>query len=245
MVGNSQSGNVLFYILLAVALLAALSMAMSRGNRTGIGMISDEQTKLAAQEIIDYGNTVAAAVQKLRMRGCRDIDINFSGNNGVSKSTNGTAWNYTNGNSPADGSCHVFHLNGGAITPKLISAGYIDPSLVAPTSLHSQSFFVNSNRVLGLGTESGSAGSELMFWIGRLDKTVCMKINDILGISNPNDNPPYDTASCLGTPFTGSYTTCANPMGDTVADLKGKTAFCNQAYNSPTDYIYYQVLIVR
>ena len=103
---NPQSGSAFLYIIIAIALLAALSVAVSRGNRGSTSTMSDQQAKLAAQEIIDYGNTVAAAVQKLRLRGCTDTQISFE---------NSAIAGHVNPNAPADESCHILSPSGGNI----------------------------------------------------------------------------------------------------------------------------------
>ena len=97
----SERGNALLYILIAVALIAALSYVVSRGQRGNTSTLTDQQARLAAQEIIDYGNDLANAVQKLRLRGCTDTQVSFE-NNIVTE--------YTNPNAPADKSCHVFDV---------------------------------------------------------------------------------------------------------------------------------------
>ena len=100
---KTEQGNVFFYILIAVALFAALSYAVSRNNTGSTDIFTDEQAKLAAQEIIEYGNTVANAVQKLRLRGCSDTEISFE---------NDIIDGYENGTNT---SCQVFHVDGGDI----------------------------------------------------------------------------------------------------------------------------------
>ena len=66
---NSQSGNVLFYILIAVALLAALSYTVAQSTRGNVSQLSAERARLYATEIIENGNVISSAVSQLRLRG--------------------------------------------------------------------------------------------------------------------------------------------------------------------------------
>ena len=65
-----QSGNVLFIILIAVALFAALSYAVVGSSRNTGGNIDDENTHLIASEILNYVSSVETAFTRLRARGC-------------------------------------------------------------------------------------------------------------------------------------------------------------------------------
>ena len=47
-----EAGNIFFFILLAIALFAALSYAVSSNRGGSTNIFTEEQSKLAAQEII-------------------------------------------------------------------------------------------------------------------------------------------------------------------------------------------------
>ena len=70
---SSESGNVLFYILIAVALLAALSYTVAQSTRGNVGQLSAERARLYATEIIENANVMSSAVSQLRLRGV-DLD---------------------------------------------------------------------------------------------------------------------------------------------------------------------------
>lgn len=241
---NNERGSAAFYILLAIALLAALTYATSKGARFGSKALTDDQARLVAQEIIDFGNTMAAAVQKLRLRGCTPEQINFSGNGGVSKTSPGVAYDYTNINSPGDGSCNVFSENGGQVTARLLTSGFMDPALMTGSMFHPAGFYVSSARVLGVGSDDPANGNDLLFWQGRLKKEVCIAINNILGIKMTGPDPTVDAYNS-NAPFNGTYLATANPIGDVATYLNGKTAFCNASVGDGKNYIFHQVLIAR
>ena len=102
---SSESGNVIFFIFIGVALFAALSMAISAVSKGG-GEITDEKRKVVATEIIEYSSNVATAVSRLRLGGCDETELSFE-NNEIS--------GYENASAPSDESCHVFSLNGGGV----------------------------------------------------------------------------------------------------------------------------------
>ena len=60
-VSKSEHGNALFYILIAIALIAALTFAIASSLRGNAG-ISTERTGIIAADIIATGNRVAEAV---------------------------------------------------------------------------------------------------------------------------------------------------------------------------------------
>lgn len=241
---TSQTGSAFFIILIAIAMFAMLTYALSKGNRSSSTMLSSDQARLAAEEIIAYGDAIQKAVQTLRLRGCSDTQLNFT--NTASKQRGGTVYTYTNGQSPADGSCHVFDIRGGKVTARLLTSGYVDPALLPNDGwMHSASFIITASRLQGAGTDSASAsGTDIVIWIGRLKPEVCMKINEILGVENPSNEPPTDTFDCDSNTFQGSYTGCADPIGDVPA-LQNSRAYCSGYNNSGIMYNYFQTLVAR
>ena len=100
-----QSGNVLFLVLIAVALFGALAYAFTQGSRTNVGWLEGEETKANATASAAYTQAVNMAVKRLKLRGCTDAQISYetpSGNN-------------VNADAPADQRCHVFRLAGGGV----------------------------------------------------------------------------------------------------------------------------------
>lgn len=241
---TAQNGSAFFVILIAIAMFAMLSYAVYQGGRSSNASLTNEQVLLAAQEIIAYGDNIQKAVQTLRLRGCSDTQLNFT--NSMSKQKGGTLYNYINGSSPADGSCHVFDVRGGKVSANLLSTGYIDPALITDNSwMHPASFIITSTRMQGAGTNAAAAsGTDIVLWLGRLKPEVCMKINDLLGITNPSGAPPIDTFDCDSNAFQGSYSGCSDPIGN-IGALQNSRAYCSGYDSSGLMYNYFQVLVAR
>jgi hypothetical protein len=240
---DSQNGSIFFIILLAVAMFAMLTYAVSQGSRGSASALTREQAKTAAQEVISYGNAIQKAVAALRLRGCSDTQLDFT-NGGKSMRGNGGAYDYTNPNSPDDDSCDVFSMSGGKVTPQLLSSGYVDSGSVNPAFMDVRSFVVTATRMAELGQDSGAGGTDLILWLGRLQPEVCMAVNDLLGVSNPSNAPPVDDFDCDSAIFQGAYTSCSNAVGD-IPELTGKSAYCSGYDDSGPMYNYFQVLVVR
>lgn len=84
----AQRGNALFLILIAVALFAALSYAVTRTG-AGQGSISREEQLLAFSELDQFNEQLASAISRLVLvNGCALTEIGFT--NDIWKRVNGT-----------------------------------------------------------------------------------------------------------------------------------------------------------
>lgn len=96
---KNKSGNILFLILIAVALFAALSYAVTGSNRTTGNTVESEKAKLSQGEIDSYLASVETGKNRLLLiNGCASI-------------------NYTPpaDQVAADRSCHIFHPDGAGV----------------------------------------------------------------------------------------------------------------------------------
>lgn len=235
---HGESGAVFFYIMIAVALLAALSYALSQGNRGSTSTLTNQQAKLAAQEIIEYGQTVANAVQKLKLRGCADTQISFA--NDVWRFSNGTLIHAAGHNPNTPGNqCEVFHPDGGNISAKILP--FRENLTVAPGAVGKGHSIINTIDVVDVGT----AERELVLLIEFVPREACTIINDQLGAFN-SDDPPLDGWAGAGI-YNGSYVGTAQ-IGDQEPAIAGRLAACLQwpggGYGDD-DIHFYQVLIAR
>ncbi len=178
----NQSGNILFLILIAVALFAALSYAVTTSTRSGSVNAGQEQAALNAAQLIQYGGVIRQTMIRLAiMNGCTDTSFNFVGG--------GLGGN--NPIAPADKTCNLFDKAGG--------------NLPIPTKFSPEMFRPLSDTSVG-GTDIGyklpwfggnyniqdtpTAASDLYMTVGDLSKDVCIAINNKMGITNPGNLPP-------------------------------------------------------
>ena len=226
---NSQSGNTLFYVLIAVALLAALSYAVSQSGRGSAKQVSKERAKLIASEIIEYSNSIAAATAQLRLRGYSDTEISYD-TLLIAGSDNPKC---------ADNACEVLNVSGGGIIAQQMSAEAGGDSGVF-------NFRTQGNmEIENIGSTCGAAQcSDLIFLARNVNETVCMQINELLGIENPSDSPPDDSTLAF-TQFVGVYS-----YEQTIGDEAGGSGLASQSAGCVTStfhgsHNYYKVLIAR
>lgn len=89
-------------LFVAVALFGLLAYALLQGSQGNMNMITNEAGKAAASQAQDCSNAVNMATRRLEARGCTGmISLNPDGSNSAVAGA------------PTDGSCSVYHPNGG------------------------------------------------------------------------------------------------------------------------------------
>lgn len=235
---HSQSGAALFYIMIAVVLIAGLSMIMSRGGRQSTETMNADQARIAAQDIIDYSNSITQTFQKMRLRGVRETEFDVS--NPVYKLYSGALASSANSSCTND-TCKVFHVGGGAMQARYAPDNAWGNNSGAGGSTSGMGAF----RVLAI-QGVGTTEPDLIFDMTYLNKETCVAINKILNVPDPT-TLPSDTYAMVN--YSGNITTfpapgAGGPLGDTATELAGRTAFCVQA--KPDEYyMFYQVVLAR
>ncbi len=222
---NNERGNVLFIILIAIALFGALSYTIANMMRSGSPQaVSKEQSKIYAAEIIDYGNVIRQATQNMLINGCDKEEISFTQNSG-------DAYEH----SPAASTkCKLFETKGGAVNFDPITPDINDGSFYIFTGAHAAENIGS--------TCTNAACADLLMVLENLKKPVCLAINNRLDISNPGFDAPNDAGGVL-TPFNGTFT-YGNVLFDEDAALDGRTAGCFRDTPGNT-YSYFRVLMAR
>lgn len=213
-------------------MFAMLSYAVSQGSRSGASSLNTEQTIIAAQEIISYANTVAKAVQRMRLAGCKDAEI----------SAHSSDVPQVNPSAPADESCHIASMKGGKVNMqyRVPAAYHVDAS--DPDS--GAWSITATDDITGVGTNgcTDDTCADLNLTLYDVKPEICAAINKLLGIATMPEDSDYDWS----TPWIGSYETSPNEVGDDPAGvpMRGKTAACLEETGSST-YIFYQILVAR
>lgn len=225
-----EAGSVLFIILMAVALFAALAYAVTQSTRSGGGDISKENAKLGASQIVQFSTIVKSEVSRLVLINGVDIEkIDFTR---IVKLENGTNATDTRKFTACGTSCFpVFATQGGQIpyrdffeygeNPRPVSIG--DTSHRRGSAY----FFVASLRNVG------TSSSDLVMDIRGIDPRVCEEINRALDIPLPITSWTY-TGGWSGFPASMDASTTifnSNPS------LDGQMSYCayeNNAYRYST-----------
>lgn len=231
-------------ILIATALFAAVGVAMMEGSRGTTSMLTDEQEKVYANQIIAYGNEIKSVVKRLQLRGCTDTQISFE---------NSVDTGYANTNNPPD-KCKVFHPSGGGLIWMKPPEGALDSQWEVVTGITNTRFdlpaYSGNLEVVGLGTDCAAAScSDLVLLITNLSEDICEEINTRLGITGDLMVDGYTNyAPYAQDPqrFKGGYlyVNSGSRLGDTATNITGKYAGCfyNTGIKIPT---FYQVLLAR
>lgn len=222
---HPERGSAIFMILIGIALFAALSYNISQMMRSGKAeIIPQEQAKIYAAQVIEYGNIVRQAVQNMRINGCDETEISFT-------QSSGDAYEH----SPVvPTKCKLFEKGGGNVTPEPVSPDINDGSPFIYTGAHA------AENVGSVCTDASCA--DLLMILENLDKSVCLAINDRLGVTNTGGDAPNDAGGAMGE-FTGTYS-YGNVLLDEDSALNGKTAGCLRDTPGNT-YSYFKVLIAR
>lgn len=116
-----RSGNVLFLILIAVALFAALSYAVTQATGGGVIDISAEKSDLDTAKQQSIQANIDGALWRLKLvNGCRDNEISYETPAGDNE----------NPDAPTDNTCHVYHPAGGGVPYIPLDGGGEDPECV-------------------------------------------------------------------------------------------------------------------
>ena len=218
---NPQSGNVLWFILLAVALLAALTIVIGRSSSTVDQSGDVEQQTVKASQMLRYAKSIEAAVQEMRLRDVSENDISL--------------WHDSDGNGTEDASDDNYNPGCTQTTCKIFNAGGAGLTYTPPPTGVSGStdwLFVATNDVTGVGTTN----TDLILILPDMRPSVCAHINRMLNVSYAGTESDVDF-----TPFTGTYTAT-----EAIDLANGQEAGCiDYDTGAATEPFFYQVLHKR
>ena len=227
---RGEQGNVLFLILIAVVLFAALSYAVTRSSNNSSGGVDNEKGKILAAQLIQYPASLRTTIVRMIINGTNVDDLRFDPPQNFASLTN------------IEG--QVFHpQSGGATYSESI------PDMMA--SATTQEWYFNAGfeiENIGLNQSGSDAGNEIVAFLPGIHKGMCESINEDLGISGIPATTS-DLSSAYKTQMTEGYTV---PSGETVLggmgsngtdNLTGQPFGCFQ--NSGGEYVYYHVLADR
>ena len=223
---NNESGNVLFLILIAVALFAALSYAVTQSTRGG-GNADNETKQIQIAQVVQHISEVRTALSRLMIiNGCDNTDISFENAN------------WSNGNydhTPAASvDCQIYHPDGGGVAFRKIDTSLLHNSKSA-LSTYGQFAFSGGVWIY----EAGDNNPDLTMMLPHLTEEACLAIQENLNISGSyltigNDWLGFINASNMA--FDGDYATQFS------LSTRRKES-CLQLGGSDENYLFFVVLI--
>ncbi len=217
---NAQAGNAIWFILLAVALMAALTIAITRTSDTVDQAGDTERGRVQASDLMKFTKGLEATIKQMMLRGISENDLCF----------HDVSWGHNdyNGASCADTANRLFHVEGGGLEFKRFAN-------VTGWEVS------GGNAVLDVGT----AALDLVIE-AEIPAALCREIDGLLGIALAGGDAPVDDVDARPR-FAGTYAIGGGAtdtvVGDDAAAFAGKTAGCRKS--SSGDYYFYQVLLER
>ena len=239
---SSVSGNALWFVLLGLFLLGALTVFLSRSGSSVDQSGDVEQMRIISSEIFRSAKGIEEAVRQMQSRGVSENDISFDGG----------PTGYADCGADA---CKIFKSAGGGQSYQIPRDTWLDSSESAQATYGT--WFIPANVCVegvpsGAGCHTDATGSSedlvlILPWI-RID--LCKQINRELNIDNPGGNPPVETGDAWtagNVKFAGTFADGA-AIDDTAALLTGKRSGCftGKTGSLPDGgYHYFHVLIPR
>lgn len=227
---KSQSGNVLFLILIAVALFAALSYAVTQSGRGG-GDVGDDQMEMDVAQLFQFfGDIDFAVMRMMTINGCSENEINFDNDNYIRNNGAIAMPTGTHLYAPADGSCDIFHQNGGALPFYKLPQKYVVTGHAG--QWRSGNMYMVDAPVLDMG----SSADELIVSLGHVSDSMCAAINEASGLGS---TVPVTNIGDANDYFNGDYNASA-----TQINVSSYT-FCAGWTPDPTHDCVYHVVLAR
>jgi hypothetical protein len=236
----SEHGNVLFLILIAVVLFAALSYAVTQSSRTGGGDAGRETNLIASAEITQYPAAVKTAIVRMIINGTTYEGLRFNSPSAFS----GLSGIETQG---------VFHPSGGAAafvnaSPDVMNAG-------TPGTWYFNPYYEVTN--IGTADAADGDGNEFIAFLPGIKAAICRRLNEEMGLGTTIPTASAIANTTAGVQRTWDTTTAATSIPTETAIIgsgatTGTTAMAGQVAGcfhagaaGASDYVYFQVLTER
>ncbi|MCB1538437.1 MAG: hypothetical protein H6865_04535 [Rhodospirillales bacterium] len=236
---RQQSGNVLFLILIAVALFAALSYAVTQSSRSGSDA-SKETNVINTASLTQYPNSVRTAVLRLIISGIDPLDIYFNRPDEFS----GVGNTFFVGKE----SRGVFHPQGGGAAYQQIPANLTSGGTPIDWKFNAD-FEIP---LLGLSQTGSGSGNELIAFGDGITQSICARVNKEL--HSDETIPVINTALTISNNRTATTAAPTNPTTETAVLTSDTPAspnwFSNKAFGcfqngSSGSYVFYYVMAER
>lgn len=171
---GGESGNVLFLILIAVALFAALSYAVTQSTRSGAGDTASETNLISSAQLTQYPAGIRTSVVRMLIGGIAVDELMFN-----SPSDFGGV---IPANDPLEQRA-VFHPQGGNATYQLAPADVVTQAV---TGEDLGEWFYNAQlqiRNIGItSTDNSGAGNDIVAYLPYISTGICRRMNEEVGL---------------------------------------------------------------
>lgn len=245
---TNESGNVLFLILIAVALFAALSYAVTSSSRSGGGDAASESNLINSAQVTQYPASVRTAIVRMIINSTSDNQLLFE-----------PPSDFAALSTPALERRGVFHPSGGGATR--VTA---PPEIMASGSQGSWIFTSDYGINLIGTTGATNASNDIIAFLPGVAETICERLNTELGISATPDADSDGVAdsgiALANVPVAADEMDTGNsgigPAAQGASKVIGGAGLTNQPFGcadfdattdqaTDSDLVYYHVLIER
>ncbi len=239
---SGERGNVLFLILIAVALFAALSYAVTQSTRSGSGDASSETSLINSAQLAQYPAGVRTAVVRMVIGGTSVDNLIFDAP--------------ANFSAISDLTYNVFHPTGGGAVFQVAPKDLLAPGETGEW-IYSSRYQIDG---IGITDSAQLSGNEVIAFLPGVSRDVCRKLNSEVGITSSNaDGVPVTTDLGADPPTAAPVNTegmteaapGAPGIGAYIATIGGGLAgqpfgcFRVGAVGPTATYVYYHVLVER
>lgn len=232
----AECGNVLFLILIAVVLFAALSYAVTQSSRSGGGGTDGEANLVNSAQITQYPASVRTAIVRMIIGGVDVTQLNFDPPSAFATTCNTTA------------TACVFHPSGGGATS--VTA----PASVTASGNQAEWVFTSDYAIENISTSA----NDIIAMLPGVGGAICTRLNTELGINAGTDGD----SDGVGAGATTLPTVAANNMASGNLGIGGAASapgtlidddFAGQPFgcmdsddgDANADFVYYHVLVER
>lgn len=191
---NTSRGNVLFIILIAVSLFAALSYVVSDSFRGNTNTITSEQARVDAGELLRSMQSIKEGYDYLwNQQGCSMDDISFQSLNGDIGSVT-----FTDESDDGPTECEIFNPLGAGISFPTKLAEYQDTTAAGTATGKFLFWFAGNEPAGAYGVDSlGTTSNDHMVWLQAVRQQICVNVNKLLDYDNFN-NDLIDAGDVVG-----------------------------------------------
>ena len=177
---RAQRGSILFMILLAIVLFAALSYVVTNSVQGGSKDGSAESAEAAAAEILQWFAAVDNAVMRMKMNGIAYEDMSFIHDTKLYSGT--LLYGYSNNSRCTSDTCRVFKPNGGGIRPPEFEKYGVENATGASDSYVYRGHMYQPSLAQWPG--AGTSLNDIVIPIMYISPSVCIALNNKMGITS-------------------------------------------------------------